>query len=199
MIKAPTFNVQHAGPSVRNLLTFLLIAASCTAQAQQNSPQATLTQAAAPAQAQPGQYPISIPVRVVTRAGITPGTGYVLLRDIKPLVDVSANGRSYTLKTARSTVRFTAGSRHASLNGHAATLNATPIQLSETLLFPLASLNLLGCSAQPLESMRNVRAFTLTCDDQDLTVNLSVLTFSNTNAPAGAVQPGMTEISRLRR
>jgi len=190
------------------MLAVLLVASSLTgsvalAQQDVSAPQAPQNDQTAPlnpaAQQQPGRYTMTIPLRTVTRAGITPNTGYVLLSDVKTLIDVSASGTRYTLKTARSTVRFTAGSRRATLNGRPAALNGTPVMLSETLLYPLASLALLGCSAQPQEPMRNVRAFTVTCDDQDSAVSLSVLTFNNTNAGPGNVQPSAGEISRLRR
>ncbi len=150
------------------------------------------------AAAEPGMYPIQIDLRKVNQAGITPGAGYVLVRDLKALVQVSASGNTYTLRTPGSVLRFTAGGRSATLNGEPAKLNATPIRLSETVLLPVQALRFLGCGYQPLEPMKNVRAYSVKCADQDVTVNLAVMTFENANARGGALLPTGERINQIR-
>ena len=145
----------------------------------------------------PGMYPIQINIPQVNRAGITPGTGYVLLRDLKALINVTGTSPRYTMQTPGLSLSFRAGARSANLNGQPAQLNATPIQLSETLLFPLSSLQLLGCSYTATEIMKPVRQYVVSCQDSDQLLTLSSLTFKNGNDPATALKPTLQQVATL--
>lgn len=141
-------------------------------------------------------YPIKINLGSVTRAGVTPNAGYVLVRDLKGVLEARNSGDLYTLHTPGSELRFRPGARAATFNGQPATLNATPVRIPDTLLFPVRSLSLLGCAAQPLAAMQESRPYRITCGDGSVIV--SVVTFTNGNAAAGAVQPSAAVASRLR-
>lgn len=141
-------------------------------------------------------YPIKINLPAVTRAGVTPNTGYVLLRDLKSVLDARLTGDLYSLHTPGSALQFRAGSRSATFNGRPASLNATPVRLPDTLLFPLKSLGLLGCSAQPLAAQQDNRPYRVTCVDSSVIV--SAVVFRNSNPAAGALVPDVAAAARLR-
>ena len=125
-------------------------------------------------------YPITLNVAQLSRAGATPNTAYVLLRDLKSMMSVSGS-QHVTLKTSGRTLSYTKYSRAATINNQPARLNATPVNIDETSLFPLAALQLLGCSYEPLEPMKQLRTYAVTCPGADDTMAVQAFILRNNN------------------
>ena len=125
-------------------------------------------------------YPITLNMTQLTRAGATPNTAYVLLRDLKSMMSVSGS-QQVTLKTSGRTLSYTKYSRSATINNQPARLNATPVNIDETSLFPLAALQLLGCSYEPLEPMKQLRTYAVTCPGADDTMAVQAFILRNNN------------------
>lgn len=125
-------------------------------------------------------YPITLNITQLSRAGATPNTAYVLLRDLKSMMSVSGS-HQVTLKTSGRTLNYTKYSRSATINNQPARLNATPVNIDETSLFPLAALRLLGCSYEPLEPMKQLRTYAVTCPGADDSMAVQAFILSNNN------------------
>lgn len=133
-------------------------------------------------------YPITLTLAQLDRAGATPSSAYLLLRDLKGLMRVQGT-EQVTLRTPGYTLSYRKGSRQARVNGLPATLNATPVNVSETSLFPLAALKLLGCSYEPLEPMKTLRTYAVSCPGADESLALQAFIVSNKNPGPGPLTP----------
>lgn len=91
------------------------------------------------------------PARVAAPAGVVKGQPYVLGSDLVGVVKVSAlGGGKYRLSNAdQGTLTVTVGARAAQTEAGAVELPLAPATDGKNLIFPLAGLRALGCTATP--------------------------------------------------
>jgi hypothetical protein len=79
-------------------------------------------------------------------AGAIENTGYITVRDLSKIIDVSASEPEITVETTLSTLHVTQGSTTAVLNGKSIKLNAAPFLLDGLNYIPIKALLSLDCT-----------------------------------------------------